>query len=68
MVLQDQHKDLPDSAEDETSVVAVAGRVMAKRVLGKLAFLSITDDRGTIQVRQQRLCGGWEPWAVSCTW
>eukprot|EP00798_Chlamydomonas_sp_ICE-L_P009937 gene9937-7807_t len=36
--------------EDESADVAVAGRLMAKRVMGKLAFLSIRDDRGEIQL------------------
>ncbi len=30
--------------------VAVAGRVMARRVMGKLAFISIQDDSGLIQL------------------
>ena len=34
--------------------MAIAGRVMAKRVMGKLAFLSIRDDRSQMQVGRQR--------------
>jgi lysyl-tRNA synthetase class II len=30
--------------------VAVAGRVMARRFMGKLAFLALTDDSGSIQI------------------
>ena len=30
--------------------MAVAGRVRARRVLGKLAFLSLEDDSGVIQL------------------
>lgn len=47
--LQEQHKDLENGAELDADV-AVAGRIMARRVMGKLAFLSIRDDRGSIQV------------------
>jgi lysyl-tRNA synthetase class 2 len=32
------------------SVVAVAGRVVARRVMGKLAFLSLRDDAGSVQL------------------
>ena len=50
--LQEQYKSLADGAEDEAGTkVAVSGRVMAKRVMGKLAFLSLRDDRAQIQVR-----------------
>ena len=35
------------SAQEE---VAVAGRVMARRFLGKLAFMSLVDDSGGIQI------------------
>ena len=30
--------------------VAVAGRVMARRFMGKLAFLALTDDSGSVQI------------------
>ena len=30
--------------------IAVAGRVMARRFMGKLAFMSLVDDSGSIQV------------------
>ena len=48
--LQEQYKSLADGMEDEVASVAVAGRVVAKRVMGKLAFLSIRDDRAQIQL------------------
>ncbi|MEW5299794.1 MAG: hypothetical protein WDW36_002772 [Sanguina aurantia] len=48
--LKDLHSGLVDGAEAEGASAAVAGRVIAKRVLGKLAFLSIRDDRGQIQL------------------
>jgi aspartyl/asparaginyl-tRNA synthetase len=30
--------------------VAVAGRIMARRFMGKLAFMSLVDDSGSIQI------------------
>ena len=42
--LQSIHKDLADGAEVEGTVEAVCGRVKARRVFGKLAFLSLEDD------------------------
>ena len=30
--------------------MAVAGRIMLRRVMGKLAFLTLRDDSGTIQL------------------
>ena len=35
--------------ENNDIEVAVAGRIVARRVMGKLAFLSLKDDSGTIQ-------------------
>ena len=35
--------------------VAVAGRVMARRVMGKLAFLTVQDEESSVQVRNK----GW---------
>ncbi|KXZ43187.1 hypothetical protein GPECTOR_99g822 [Gonium pectorale] len=53
--LQSLYAGLAPGAEDEgRTPVAVAGRVMAKRVMGKLAFLSIRDDRGQIQLYVER--------------
>ncbi|GBG64772.1 hypothetical protein CBR_g46728 [Chara braunii] len=57
--LQDKYRDLDNAAEaaGETDHVAVAGRIVARRVFGKLAFLTIKDDSGTIQLycEKQRL-------------
>ncbi|GLC46831.1 hypothetical protein PLESTB_001798700 [Pleodorina starrii] len=53
--LQELYAELPAGAEDEGAVpVAVAGRVVAKRVMGKLAFLSLRDDKGQIQLYVDR--------------
>lgn len=49
----DLHKlfeDLPAGQEASTQPVSVAGRVRARRVMGKLAFVSIEDDSGGIQL------------------
>jgi len=48
--LQSIHEDLAAGAEVEGTVEAVCGRVKARRVFGKLAFLSLEDDGGGIQL------------------
>jgi lysyl-tRNA synthetase class 2 len=47
--LQEHYASLPNGAEvpDE---VALAGRIIARRVFGKLAFFSVQDETGTIQL------------------
>jgi lysyl-tRNA synthetase class 2 len=47
--LQAQHADLP-KGEERDQTVAVAGRVMTRRVMGKLAFFTLADETGTIQL------------------
>jgi len=47
--LQERYSDLPNGAEVAVEV-AVAGRVIARRVLGKLAFFTIQDESGRIQL------------------
>ena len=47
--LQEAHADLP-KGEERDVVVAVAGRVMTRRVMGKLAFFTLADETGTIQL------------------
>ena len=49
--LQQQFRDLPSgqTAEDSTPVT-VAGRVRARRFMGKLAFATLADDSGEIQL------------------
>lgn len=49
--LQANYASLAPGAEAEDgAVVRVAGRVVAKRVMGKLAFLSLRDDKGQVQL------------------
>ena len=47
--LQTDHVDLP-KGEERDCAVAVAGRVMTRRVMGKLAFFTLADETGTIQL------------------
>ncbi|HEY9748967.1 MAG TPA: lysine--tRNA ligase [Allocoleopsis sp.] len=47
--LQAKFADLPDGAEDPLEV-AIAGRIVARRVFGKLAFFGLQDETGTIQL------------------
>jgi len=50
--LQDIYKHLGNGEESnsEGDDVSIAGRIVARRAFGKLAFLTIRDDSGTIQV------------------
>jgi len=43
-----------DTLEQEQVNVAVAGRMMAKRVMGKASFIKLADRSGQIQVRLER--------------
>ena len=47
--LQETHSDLPKGGERDVSV-SVAGRVMTRRVMGKLAFFTLADETGSIQL------------------
>jgi lysyl-tRNA synthetase, class II len=47
--LQEKYTDLAAGSEVEQEV-AVAGRILARRVFGKLAFFSLQDETGTIQL------------------
>jgi lysyl-tRNA synthetase class 2 len=47
--LQEKFAELPSSEEDPIEV-AIAGRIMARRVFGKLAFFTLQDETGTIQL------------------
>ncbi len=47
--LQADHKDLP-KGEERSLKVKIAGRVMSRRVMGKLAFFTLADETGTIQL------------------
>ena len=47
--LQEKYADLPSGEEVDVEVV-VAGRIMARRVFGKLAFFTLQDETGQIQL------------------
>ena len=47
----DYEGKLEPGQEDEDSDVAVAGRVMTRRVFGKLAFFTLQDESGLIQLQ-----------------
>ena len=47
--LQEAHADLPKGEERDVSV-SVAGRVMTRRVMGKLAFFTLAAETGSIQL------------------
>lgn len=47
--LQTKFADLEAGAEEDFSV-SVAGRIMARRVFGKLAFFTLQDETGTLQL------------------
>ncbi|KAM0952689.1 putative lysine--tRNA ligase [Dioscorea sansibarensis] len=48
--LQDIYCHLKDGEECKDEFVSVAGRVIARRAFGKLAFLTLRDESGTIQL------------------
>ncbi|WP_416674733.1 lysine--tRNA ligase [Egbenema bharatensis] len=47
--LQEKYADLPNGEEVEVEV-SIAGRILARRVFGKLAFFTLQDETGTIQL------------------
>jgi lysyl-tRNA synthetase, class II len=47
--LQEKYANLA-AGEDVEGEVAIAGRIMARRVFGKLAFFTLQDETGTIQL------------------
>ncbi|NEQ49438.1 MAG: lysine--tRNA ligase [Leptolyngbya sp. SIO3F4] len=47
--LQEQFADLPTGEETDVEV-SIAGRIMARRVFGKLAFFTLQDETGSIQL------------------
>ncbi|KAL2319854.1 hypothetical protein Fmac_028823 [Flemingia macrophylla] len=59
--LQDIYRDLGNGEEknSENDHISVAGRIVARRAFGKLAFLTLRDDSGTIQLYcdKERLIG-----------
>ena len=52
--LQALHADLPSGESRPEARVSVAGRVLARRVMGKLAFCKLADASGSIQLYVDR--------------
>jgi lysyl-tRNA synthetase class 2 len=48
--LQEKYKGLAAGEEDEDVDVSIAGRVMVRRVFGKLAFFTLQDEAGQVQL------------------
>ncbi|XP_062083433.1 lysine--tRNA ligase, chloroplastic/mitochondrial-like [Humulus lupulus] len=50
--LQETYKNLENGEEmnGEQDNVSIAGRIVARRAFGKLAFVTLRDDSGTIQL------------------
>ncbi len=47
--LQEKYADLPNG-EEKKEEVSIAGRITSRRVMGKLAFFTLADETGTIQL------------------
>ncbi len=58
--LKEEFKDLPNET-DSGKLVALAGRMMSKRVMGKASFAHLRDDKGDIQLYVRRDELGDEP-------
>eukprot|EP00889_Picochlorum_renovo_P002138 jgi/Picre1/29168/NNA_004561.t1 len=48
--LQDLYSELPNGEQKDDVTVSVAGRIMMRRVMGKLAFAKLVDGSGSIQM------------------
>lgn len=57
--------DIKDNFEElEGKTVSIAGRIMAKRVMGKASFCNVADLKGNIQLYVARDAVGEEPYAL----
>ncbi len=57
-----------ETLESMSVEVAVAGRMMAKRVMGKASFIKLADRSGQVQVRVERDRLGEDPYSDFKTW
>lgn len=66
VALQERYKELGDGQDaDDGREIAIAGRIMVRRVFGKLAFFTLQDNTRTIQLYLDKetlgwVYGGWE--------
>ncbi len=65
--LKDEFSELPNET-DSGKTVALAGRMMSKRVMGKASFAHLRDDKGDIQLYVRRDELGEEPTPPSRSW
>ena len=61
--LAEQFTELPAGEVDDDADVSVSGRILMKRVFGKLAFLTLQDTSGTVQLylEKKRIGTGFKP-------
>lgn len=61
--LAEQFTELPAGEVDDDADVSVSGRILMKRVFGKLAFLTLQDTSGTVQLylEKKRIGEGFKP-------
>lgn len=61
--LNEVFDSLPPGQEDEAADVAVCGRIMTRRIFGKLAFFTVQDSTGTVQLylEKKRLGDSFKP-------
>ena len=50
-----ENYDFLENGQEFNLNVSIAGRVLAKRIMGKIAFFSISDQEGTIQLYLDKL-------------
>ncbi|CAM9393329.1 unnamed protein product, partial [Phaeothamnion confervicola] len=66
--MQKQWASLPTGEEDALAQVSVAGRIMARRIFGKLAFFALRDASGTVQMYLDQGRLGAEAFGLLKTW
>ena len=49
-LLHEMYKDLANGKRDESADVSISGRIMIRRIFGKLAFFELRDHTGSIQL------------------
>lgn len=67
-IFSDEIKERFDELLEKESVVSIAGRIMAKRIMGKAAFIEIQDSKGRIQVYVKKKTIGAEEFDLFTTY